>query len=231
MAGLSRAIMEVLILGAVGIVLGAGANAVRGSGSLRWTKNYFQTREPIRNATPAPAESDVEKSAVSPAQSSDKEAMSQGTTATSGDASQSKEADVPEAEEAANETAKSFEHPYQSASLSMVIDVLNDPATDAGLNVFVDARSQAAYEDGHIPGAVRCYHYEAESCIDRVMEYALPADKVIVYCNGGDCTDSRFMCDELLMAGLEMQQLWLFEGGWHEWKSSGQPIVTGPTRW
>ena len=51
---------------------------------------------------------------------------------------------------------------------------------------------------------------------------------VVVYCGGGDCEDSIFMCRELVETGLASDNIFLYEGGWHEWSESDQPTQTGP---
>ncbi len=115
-------------------------------------------------------------------------------------------------------------HPYQEIKFADVVDILNDPDTDMGLNVFVDARNPGDYAEGHIPCAIRCDPYEVAACIDDVLEVALAADKVIVYCGGGECEDSIFMCRELVAAGVEFEALYLYAEGWTEWTANEQPV-------
>jgi len=119
-------------------------------------------------------------------------------------------------------------HSFQTVSFADVVDVFNDPDTELGLNVFVDARKAELYNEGHIPGAIRCDPYEGEECVEELVEMAAAAERVIVYCNGGDCEDSIFMCRDLLAAGVDCDIVYLFEGGWEEWELSGTvPIATG----
>ncbi|GAG48591.1 unnamed protein product, partial [marine sediment metagenome] len=80
------------------------------------------------------------------------------------------------------------------------------------------------YAEGHIPGAVRCDPYEVEAYIDDVIGVTVAADKVIVYCEGGECEDSIFMCRELLEAGLGFESIYVYTGGWDEWVKQGQPV-------
>ncbi len=116
------------------------------------------------------------------------------------------------------------EQRYQEVSFAEVVDLLNDPDTELGLNVFVDARSSELYAEGHIPGAVWCDPYETEAHIDDVTGVATAADKVIVYCTGGECEDSIFMCRELLEAGIARKAIYLYPDGWNEWIERGQPV-------
>lgn len=200
--------IEVLLLAVLATVIGFTANAVRASGSIKWSKNYFDKGTPRgvpKSAEPRP----------SPSQ------------ATEGDTNQSASPKAP-SDGNGTPTGPGLEHGYQVVRFQEVVEILNDPATEDGLNVFVDARHTETFEEGHIPGAHQCFPFEIEKCIDELMEHAEPADKVIVYCNGGDCEDSVFMCRELLAAGLAYDQVFLYEGGWKEWEKNGQPIETGP---
>ena len=117
---------------------------------------------------------------------------------------------------------------FQTISFADVVDVFNDPDTELGLNVFIDARKAEPYKEGHIPGAIRCDPYEGGECVEELVEVAAVADRVIAYCNGGNCEDSIFICRDLLAAGLDCGIVYLFEGGWEEWKRSGSvPLATG----
>lgn len=119
-------------------------------------------------------------------------------------------------------------HEYQVASFEDVAEIIADPNTECGLNVFIDARRAAEYCEGHIPGAIRCFPFTLHECLDEVMERTAGAERVISYCNGHDCEDSIFMCRELIEAGVPYENVYLYEGGWKEWTSKGQPIEKGP---
>jgi rhodanese-related sulfurtransferase len=98
---------------------------------------------------------------------------------------------------------------------------------DQDVYVFVDARADDAYEDGHIPGAIQCDYYRIEDYWPEVLMRAQAAEKIVVYCNGGDCEDSLYVCGELLRSNIPLANILLFRGGWQAWEESGQPIVTG----
>ncbi|MDO8632102.1 MAG: rhodanese-like domain-containing protein [Phycisphaerales bacterium] len=122
---------------------------------------------------------------------------------------------------------KHLEHDFQEISLDGVLAVLKDPETARGLNVLIDARKEDDFAEGHLPGAIRCYPYEIEKCINIVLDQARGADKVIVYCGGGDCEDSIFMCRELVSAGLPSEAIYLYPGGWKEWCAHKEPSRNG----
>lgn len=122
---------------------------------------------------------------------------------------------------------KHLEHDYQEISLDEVLAVLKDPETARGLNVFIDARKEDDFAEGHIPGAIRCSPYEIEKCINEVLDRAKGADKVVVYCGGGDCEDSIFMCRELVNADVPLEAVRLYPGGWKEWSAHKGPSRNG----
>ena len=105
--------------------------------------------------------------------------------------------------------------------------VFDDPDTQSGLNVFVDARNDHNYEEGHLPGAVQCDPYLVDQYWDNVEPLVLGAMKVVVYCGGGDCEDSIFMCRELVNQGVPTEALFLYEGGWKEWVAAGGAAEIG----
>lgn len=107
----------------------------------------------------------------------------------------------------------------------------NDPAYDARSSqtryVFVDARDDANFTAGHIPGAKQIDHYHKEQYLLDVLAAAETAEKLIVYCNGGDCTDSKYVLQDLMDEGVAAEKLLLFEGGWEAWEEAGLPVRKG----
>ncbi|TAK90139.1 MAG: rhodanese-like domain-containing protein [Verrucomicrobia bacterium] len=96
-----------------------------------------------------------------------------------------------------------------------------------GRVIFLDDRDDEHYAAGHIPGAYQFYHYRAEQFLQTVLPACLPAEKVIVYCNGGTCDDSENAALMLRGLGVANEKLVIYIGGIHEWESSGQPRETG----
>ncbi|MGB2985850.1 MAG: rhodanese-like domain-containing protein [Phycisphaerae bacterium] len=122
----------------------------------------------------------------------------------------------------------SCEHPFEHISFDDVVAIFNDPNTAMGVNVFIDARSEKVYAEGHIPGAIQADHYNLEECIDHTLDHVQCADKVIVYCAGGKCEDSLFLCTNLSEFEVPDDKLFLYHGGWEEWKAKGMPVAKGP---
>ena len=97
-----------------------------------------------------------------------------------------------------------------------------------GLYTIVDARTDDHYQSGHIPGACHLDHYRLERSIDQVLPACQGALKVVVYCNGGDCEDSRFTALDLIERGVAREILFVYVGGFTEWKAKNMPIETAP---
>ena len=108
-----------------------------------------------------------------------------------------------------------------------VVAIFNEENTQLGVNVFIDARADTAFEEGHIPGAVQCDHYQLEDYMEAVLDVVYDAEKIIVYCNGGECEDSIFVCADLIDFDVSYDSIYLFAGGWKEWSGNGMPIAKG----
>jgi rhodanese-related sulfurtransferase len=59
------------------------------------------------------------------------------------------------------------------------------------------------------------------------MPLCLTAQKIVVYCTGGECEDSEFAAIMLRDAGVPRENLFVYTGGITEWKSQGRPVETG----
>ena len=118
----------------------------------------------------------------------------------------------------------------KSAASNEVTALFRDPRHDQGLVAFIDARDDAHYQAGHIPGAWQFDHYRAEAYLPAVLPVCMNAQQVVVYCNGGTCEDSEFAAVLLRDAGVPRTSLFVYVGGITEWKSNGLPVETGARR-
>jgi rhodanese-related sulfurtransferase len=119
------------------------------------------------------------------------------------------------------------EHGLQSVSSKEVAQLFRDPGYAQGLVAFVDARDERNYQSGHIPGAWQFDHYRAEQYLPSVMAVCLGAQKVVVYCSGGNCEDSEFAAVMLRDAGVPAESLFVYPGGISEWTTNGLPLEVG----
>jgi rhodanese-related sulfurtransferase len=115
----------------------------------------------------------------------------------------------------------------QLAVSNQVTQLFRDPRYEQGLVVFVDARDDRHYGEGHVPGAWQFDHYRAENYLGAVLPVCLMAEQVVVYCNGGDCEDSEFAALTLNGAGIAKEKLFVYGGGMTEWMTNGLPVEVG----
>jgi rhodanese-related sulfurtransferase len=84
---------------------------------------------------------------------------------------------------------------------------------------FLDARDISDYDAGHVQGAMNIPFHEIEKYKDRLND--LPKDQVYVtYCSTA-CDVSIDMA--YYMAKLGFKKVYIFHGGWDEWKAAGYP--------
>jgi rhodanese-related sulfurtransferase len=109
-----------------------------------------------------------------------------------------------------------------------VVRLFRDPRYARGLVLFVDARDESHYQEGHVPGAYHFDHYRAENHLADVLPVCQIADQIVLYCNGGGCEDSEFAAITLSDAGIARTKLLVYGGGMTEWITNGLPVEIGP---
>ncbi len=96
---------------------------------------------------------------------------------------------------------------------------------DSGDSVFIDARTEKAFEEGHIKGAVSLpiglYEERLEAFI---MKYP-PSTHIITYCSGRTCQDSHELAQILLQ--FDYEKVNVFIDGYPAWEKSDYPIEAG----
>lgn len=92
------------------------------------------------------------------------------------------------------------------------------------LAVFIDARDQWEFSEGHIPGAVNIPEFSFEP--DNLILAAIDIDSlVVIYCDGDDCDTSKRLAK--LIIDLGYKNVFVFLGGFNEWKISEMQIEKG----
>jgi rhodanese-related sulfurtransferase len=102
-----------------------------------------------------------------------------------------------------------------------------DPRYAQSFVVFIDARDDAKYQEGHIPGAWQFDYYRPERHLAAVLPLVQLAHEVVVYCEGGDCEDSQLTAMFLKDNGIPADKLKVYVGGMHEWRAQGFPVEKG----
>ena len=86
--------------------------------------------------------------------------------------------------------------------------------------LFVDARSEEYYLEGHIPKAV-C-NDNLDSLITKIEKQVAIDDGFVVYCSDDDCGSSEELAYLLQEQGFS--NIYLFKGGWKQWVDNNLPI-------
>ena len=105
--------------------------------------------------------------------------------------------------------------------------LFRDPRYEQELIVFIDARDDRHYQNGHIPGAYQFDHYHPENYLASALPACQSAERIVVYCTGGECEDSEFTAITLRDAGIAKQKLSVYGGGMAEWETNGLPVELG----
>lgn len=88
--------------------------------------------------------------------------------------------------------------------------------------VFIDAREGSVFQQGHIQGATSFPLADLESNLPAFLKKVPSETNLVIYCGGYGCHDSKNLGEKLLQQGF--RQIFIFEGGYPEWKDAGYPI-------
>ena len=202
MPNIKSALAEAVVVGAVGLIVALGANAISARG-LRLSRNYFPgapSTAVVQANTNSSTGSGVAPVLVSSNQPLDAVA------------------------------ARLQQQGLQLITSNGVVEVFRDARYEQGLVAFIDARDDHHYQAGHIPGAWQFNHYRPELYLPTVLPACLNAQKIVVYCNGGACEDSEFAAIMLRDVGIQREKLFVYAGGITEWMSNGLPVEVGARR-
>ena len=195
---LKRVLFEALVVSTVGLVFALVANFASPRG-LSLTRNYF----------PGP-----NTSGVGPGANSNLTVTAQKTDP-AGDATWE------------TVSARLRGKGLQPIDGKEAIELFRDPQYELEMTVFVDARDDQHYQEGHVPGAYQFDPYYPEKHLLAVLPACLNATKVVVYCAGGECEDSEFAALALKEAGVPQERLFVYAGGMTEWATNGVPVELG----
>jgi rhodanese-related sulfurtransferase len=198
-------VTEILAIGALGLVLAIIANAASPKG-LSLGRDYFRAAE-SRSSPPTNVVAAAENGAAH-----------SGSISTSGAGSD------PHADAIRQRLKAKGLEPIETSEVQALH---SDPRFQSGLIVFVDARADEPYQQGHIPGAYQLDYYRPQNYLPQVLPAVAIAEKVVVYCNGGECEDSEFTALMLRDAGVPLERLRIFAGGITHWTSNSLPVEIG----
>jgi rhodanese-related sulfurtransferase len=125
-------------------------------------------------------------------------------------------------------TSRIRERGLEPIDINRARQLFNDPGYAQQLILFVDARDDDHYRQGHIPNAYQLDHYRPERHLSEILPACLVAQQIVVYCNGGDCEDSEFAALFLRdSASVPKEKLLVYVGGFTEWATNGLPVEIG----
>jgi rhodanese-related sulfurtransferase len=81
--------------------------------------------------------------------------------------------------------------------------------------LWVDARSDAEFAAGHIPGAISLNFDNWPDAFPKFLDHYDPSQKVIVYCSASSCQLSREIAAKLRASGVADARF--LKGGWEAW--------------
>ena len=87
--------------------------------------------------------------------------------------------------------------------------------------VWVDARGQADFELGHIPGALLLNEDDWDTLLFQFLDNWNGSSKIIVYCSSDGCQASHFVAARL-RDELDFDDVWVLHDGWSAWKDAKQ---------
>ncbi len=85
----------------------------------------------------------------------------------------------------------------------------------------IDARPQAFYQAGHVPGALNLPRGDFEKGYVAIRPLLEPAREkpIVVYCSEANCKDGELVSDALSRLGY--RYLYVYTEGWEEWSRAG----------
>ena len=87
--------------------------------------------------------------------------------------------------------------------------------------IFIDARDQWDYSEGHISRAINIPEFSFDPNNDQIRH--ISKDKMmIVYCDGNECDTSKRLASELTKLGYK--NVFIYLGGYSEWEQLELPI-------
>ena len=85
--------------------------------------------------------------------------------------------------------------------------------------LFIDARAEEYFIEGHIPGAL-C-NDDFDQLMDDIDSRLIDNNYFIVYCSDDDCGSSEELARRLFDQGY--LKIYLFKGGWKQWTENNFP--------
>ncbi|MGB0373192.1 MAG: rhodanese-like domain-containing protein [Opitutales bacterium] len=93
--------------------------------------------------------------------------------------------------------------------------------------LLLDARSQEAFAEDHIPGALLLNEDAWESLILAFFETWDAEQAIVVYCSSNACQASHAVADRL-KAEIGVDEIYVLKGGWEAWLEADRQLRRQP---
>ena len=91
--------------------------------------------------------------------------------------------------------------------------------------VFIDARGDDLFEQGHIKGAKNLPWHDVDDYFMALAKDLKPTDRIITYCDGETCNLSHGLA--LFLAEMGFQDVKVLVNGWTVWLDNNKPVEQG----
>ena len=118
-------------------------------------------------------------------------------------------------------TASAAEAPMSVNGAKTVSTAEAKALFDEGV-LFVDAREDAAWALGRIPGALHLDVNTGAFTREALLAEASLEDKIVFYCNGVKCLRSSNACEKAIEYGFK--NVYYYREGYPGWKTAGYPV-------
>ena len=105
----------------------------------------------------------------------------------------------------------------ETTLIAISLDIAKDFFENGVL--FIDARDEVYYNDGHIKNAMK--NVFLMELIFNIEQKQTKEDPIVVYCGDPGCGDSEDLAYDLQNEGFK--KLFVFKGGWLEWSAANYP--------
>ncbi len=215
----TRVVRDAAMVLSAGVLVAAVANALSPRG-LSWTRDYFPAAPVPDGARSLPTPGNA---VAAPSNGAPGTAVPvPSTTVHAGPTS------VPTASDPVIDRLR--QRGLAVVGFDEVVRHFEDPRREEERVLFVDARKDERFQEGHIPGAYQLDHYYPDRYLPELLPACQLAEVIVVYCTGGACEDSEYAALLLKEAGIPAERLFVYPGGIDEWRKRRRVVEVAARR-
>jgi rhodanese-related sulfurtransferase len=88
--------------------------------------------------------------------------------------------------------------------------------------LFIDVRQDFLFKENHVKNAISVPYFSFDEIIQEILPALKESSKIIVYCSNSSCNSSEVISKKI--REFDVDQVFYFEGGYHDWVKAGYPI-------